>query len=70
MRHLSICALLVLLGESHIHGQNQQADFNKPFPPHQVIGNVYNVGSEQLDVDRSEKTFQARLEEQQKAAAK
>jgi metallo-beta-lactamase class B len=48
MRYLLLCALLALLGESHIHGQNQQADFNKPFPPHKVIGNVYYVGSEQL----------------------
>src|ERR1700733_15610307 len=23
-------------------------DWNKPFPPHKVIGNVYSVGSEQL----------------------
>ena len=28
--------------------QNQQTDWNKPFPPHKVIGNVYYVGSEQL----------------------
>jgi metallo-beta-lactamase class B len=25
-----------------------QTDFNKPFPPHKVIGNVYYVGSESL----------------------
>jgi metallo-beta-lactamase class B len=48
MRHLFICVLLALLGGARIHGQNQQADFNKPFPPHKVIGNVYYVGSEQL----------------------
>ena len=23
-------------------------DWNKPFPPHKVIGNVYSVGSEEL----------------------
>jgi hypothetical protein len=47
MRHLFVCTLLALLGGSHLHGQNQ-ADFNKPFPPHKVIGNVYYVGSEQF----------------------
>ena len=31
-----------------LRAQNQQAEFNKPFPPHKVIGNVYYVGSEQL----------------------
>lgn len=48
MRHLFFCALLALFGGSLVHGQNQQADFNKPFPPHKVIGTVYYVGSEQL----------------------
>jgi metallo-beta-lactamase class B len=28
--------------------QRGQTDWNKPFPPHKVIGNVYYVGSEQL----------------------
>jgi metallo-beta-lactamase class B len=28
--------------------QRGQTDWNKPFPPHKVIGNVYFVGSEQL----------------------
>ena len=32
----------------HARAQNQQTDWNKPFPPHKVIGNVYYVGSEQL----------------------
>jgi metallo-beta-lactamase class B len=26
----------------------QQSNFNKPFPPHKVIGNVYYIGSDQL----------------------
>jgi metallo-beta-lactamase class B len=47
MRHLFVCTLLALLGSSHLHGQNQD-NFNRPFPPHKVIGNVYYVGSEQL----------------------
>ena len=40
--------MLVLFGGSPLHGQNQQTDWNKPFPPHKVIGNVYYVGSAQL----------------------
>ena len=28
--------------------QRGQTDWNKPFPPHKVIGNIYFVGSEQL----------------------
>jgi metallo-beta-lactamase class B len=28
--------------------QGAQTDWNKPFPPHKVIGNVYFVGTEQL----------------------
>jgi metallo-beta-lactamase class B len=48
MRQLFVCTLLALLGGAYIQGQNQQVDWNKPFPPHKVIGNVYYVGSEQL----------------------
>jgi metallo-beta-lactamase class B len=40
-------AFLLLAGLSF--AQNKQAtDWNKPFPPHKVIANVYYVGSEQL----------------------
>lgn len=31
-----------------VSAQRGQTDWNKPFPPHKVIGNVYFVGSEQL----------------------
>lgn len=48
MRHLIVCALLALLAGIQVQGQNQQTDWNKPFPPHKVIGNVYYVGTEQL----------------------
>jgi metallo-beta-lactamase class B len=39
---------LVGVAGAQLHGQNQQTDWNKPFPAHKVIGNVYYVGSEQL----------------------
>jgi metallo-beta-lactamase class B len=38
----------VLLTIAPLAGQNQQVDWNRPFPPHKVIGNVHYVGSEQL----------------------
>lgn len=31
-----------------VSAQNARTDWNKPFPPHKVIGNVYFVGTEQL----------------------
>jgi len=45
--------LFVLLATSQISAQTKQAkqakrDYNAPFPPHKVIGNVYYVGPEQL----------------------
>src|SRR5579864_9055854 len=39
---------LSLFGVSTASAQNNRTDWNKPFPPHKVIGNVYSVGSEQL----------------------
>jgi metallo-beta-lactamase class B len=47
-RYVLLLVLLVVVTTIDLRGQNQQADFNKPFPPHKVIGNVYYVGSEQL----------------------
>lgn len=35
-------------GVAQLAAQNGQVDWNKPFPPHKVIGNVYFVGTEQL----------------------
>jgi hypothetical protein len=37
-----------LFGASIGSAQNNRTDWNKPFPPHKVIGNIYYVGSEQL----------------------
>jgi metallo-beta-lactamase class B len=48
MRQISMCVLLTAVVAVHVEAQNQQTDWNKPFPPHKVIGNVYYVGSEQL----------------------
>ena len=48
MRHIAMLAVLMGVVAVDVRGQNRQADFNKPFPPHKVIGNVYYVGSEQL----------------------
>lgn len=38
----------LLLGAAALLAQNTETDWNKPFPPHKVIGNVYFVGTEQL----------------------
>jgi metallo-beta-lactamase class B len=48
MRHVFMLTVLVALVAGDSRAQNRQAEFNKPFPPHKVIGNVYYVGSEQL----------------------
>ena len=64
MRSLSLAAALVLsagifalatFAQEKAQGKGKQdkaaiaaIDWNKPFPPHKVIGNVYSVGSEQL----------------------
>ena len=48
MRYVFMFLFLVALVTSDARAQNQQTDWNKPFPPHKVIGNVYYVGSEQL----------------------
>ena len=48
---LLVCLLAVglICGTSLVvSAQRGQTDWNKPFPPHKVIGNVYFVGSEQL----------------------
>ena len=41
------CVLLGVASGAQLLGQNQDA-FNRPFPAHKVIGNVYYVGSDQL----------------------
>jgi metallo-beta-lactamase class B len=49
MRTLSAlaCTLLALLAGARVQSQDA-VDWNTPFPPHKVIGNLYYVGSEQL----------------------
>lgn len=41
------CVLFAVASGAQLLGQNQDT-FNRPFPPHKVIGNVYYVGSGQL----------------------
>ena len=41
----AICTLLVAMAAL---ASAQQHDWNKPFPPHHVIGNVYFVGTGEL----------------------
>jgi len=43
-------ALVLAQGKQAKQGKSAFAgiDWNKPFPAHKVIGNVYSVGSEQL----------------------
>ncbi|MCU1337555.1 MAG: bla [Bryobacterales bacterium] len=50
---LLLCLLFVLVAATQTSAQNKQAkqaktDWNAPFPPHKVIGNVYFVGSAEL----------------------
>lgn len=47
MRTLPILACLLFFAGA-ISAQNTQVDWNKPFPPHKVIGNVYFVGTAEL----------------------
>jgi metallo-beta-lactamase class B len=47
-RFLLIFVLFAVAGAARLQAQNPRTDWNKPFPPHQVIGNVFYVGSEQL----------------------
>jgi len=51
--HKLFLYLFFVLAASHTSAQNKQAkqakrDYNAPFPPHKVIGNIYYVGPEQL----------------------
>jgi len=50
MTRYILASVLLLLTASTPAGSQQrgQTDWNKPFPPHKVIGNIYYVGSEQL----------------------
>ena len=53
LRKLFLCLLFVLLAALQTSAQTKQGkqgkrDYNAPFPPHKVIGNIYYVGPEQL----------------------
>jgi metallo-beta-lactamase class B len=46
--HVVLAVALVVAGVG-LEGQGRgQQNFNNPFPPHKIIGNVYYVGSDQL----------------------
>src|SRR5579862_1820208 len=43
-----LCWLLLGVAQIIAQNKNGQVDWNKPFPPHKVIGNVYFVGTGEL----------------------
>jgi metallo-beta-lactamase class B len=44
-----LATVVTMLAAAAVRAQTQPArDWNKPFPPHKIVGNVYYVGSEQL----------------------
>ena len=43
-----IFVLLTFAAAQLVLAQNAATDWNKPFPPHKVVSNIYYVGSEQL----------------------
>ncbi len=43
-----LCWLLLSVAPIIAQNKNGQVDWNKPFPPHKVIGNVYFVGTADL----------------------
>ena len=45
--HAFVCVLMLAPGAARLVCQGG-TDWNAPFPPHKVIGNIYYVGSEQL----------------------
>jgi metallo-beta-lactamase class B len=42
------CQLLTVLIAASLQAQTTQEAFNKPFPPHKVMGNIYFVGTDNL----------------------
>jgi metallo-beta-lactamase class B len=49
MKRTVLAIALTVLAAATLWAQNQPArDWNKPFPPHRIVGNVYYVGTEQL----------------------
>jgi metallo-beta-lactamase class B len=43
-----ICWMLLGMAQIFAQSKTGQVDWNKPFPPHKVIGNVYFVGTNEL----------------------
>jgi len=48
IRQLFFC--LVFAGALPLFAQRGQTDWNKPFPPHKIVGNVYYVGSQNIGI--------------------
>ena len=48
MRTYKLLPCLLLAGLALAQNKQPAVDWNKPFPPHKVIGNVYFVGTDQL----------------------
>lgn len=47
--HVVVLGIVLLASGAGLEGQGRgQQNFNGPFPPHKIIGNVYYVGSDQL----------------------
>lgn len=47
--HIVVLGIVLLASGAGLEGQGRgQQNFNGPFPPHKIIGNVYYVGSDQL----------------------
>lgn len=47
--HVVVLGIVLLAAGAGLEGQGRgQQNFNGPFPPHKIIGNVYYVGSDQL----------------------
>ena len=45
--HWILWVSLSLFGTSIGSAQNNRTDWNKPFPPHKIISNIYYVGAEE-----------------------
>jgi metallo-beta-lactamase class B len=48
VRSYGVCGMAVLFAAAQLAAQSSRSEWSKPFPPHQVIGNVYFVGSANL----------------------
>ena len=47
--HVVVLGIALVVAGARLEGQGRgQQNFNGPFPPHKIVGNVYYVGSDQL----------------------